>query len=184
MADMFLGGSFVLVAFGCQHFVVGGRKLRWTWCVFNVGGENVIFVGGNMFSVRRNVNLSSVSFVCIPAVHLNPSLIIPARAPSFVASPRAVAVAAVAPTFLRCTADKASRVRREFKSAFEGDTQLLADFCSVAILCTSCCRNICPHSVSPRKGAPPCSICICFSREGRLACSNRATGCSAGCSCL
>ena len=82
---MFWGGAFGCVAFGCQCFVAGGRKSGWTWCVFDVGGESVIFVGGNLVNASSNVNLSSFSFVSFPALYLDPFLIIRARAPSFIA---------------------------------------------------------------------------------------------------
>ena len=85
MTDMFWGGALGRAEFGCQCFVVGGRKSGWTWCVFNVSGESVIFVEGNLVNASSKVNLSSFSFVSIPALYLNPFLIIRARAPSFVA---------------------------------------------------------------------------------------------------
>ena len=83
MRDMFLGGTFG--AFGCQCFFVGGRKSRWTWCVFDVGAESGIFVGGNLVNASSNVSLSSFSFVSFPALNFNPFSIIRACAPSFVA---------------------------------------------------------------------------------------------------
>ena len=57
MVDMFVGGTFGRVAFGCQCFVVGGRKSGWTWCVFDVGGESDIFVGGNLVNASSQINL-------------------------------------------------------------------------------------------------------------------------------
>ncbi len=85
MADMFLDGMFGRVAFGCQRFVVWGRKSGWTRCVFNVDGESDIFVGGNLFSTSSQINLHSFRFVRFHARYLNPFLIIRTRAPSFVA---------------------------------------------------------------------------------------------------
>ncbi len=85
MVDMFVGGTFGRVAFGCQCFVVGGRKSEWTWCVFDVGGESNIFVVGNLVNASSQINLSSFRFVSFPALYLNPFLIIRARALSFVA---------------------------------------------------------------------------------------------------
>ena len=63
MTDMFLGEMFGCVVFGCQCFVVGGRMSGWTWCVFDVGGESIIFVEGNLVNASSNVNLSRFSFV-------------------------------------------------------------------------------------------------------------------------
>ena len=74
MTNMFLGGTFG--AFGCQCFIVGGRKSGWTQCVFDVGGESVIFVGGNLVNASSTANLSSFSFVIFPALNFNPFLII------------------------------------------------------------------------------------------------------------
>ena len=51
MADMFLGGSF-FHAFLCRKRpIVIGRSFRWTWCIYDVGGESFIFVGGNLFKL-------------------------------------------------------------------------------------------------------------------------------------
>ena len=85
MANMFLGETFGCVAFGCLCFVVVGRKSGWTWCVFDVGGESNIFVGGNQVNASSQINLSSFRFVSFPAFYFNPFLIIQARALSFVA---------------------------------------------------------------------------------------------------
>ena len=85
MADMFWGGMFGRVAFGCQCFVIGGRMSGWTRCVFGVGGESNIFVGGNLVNASSQINLSNFSIVSFPALYLNSFLIIRARAPSFVA---------------------------------------------------------------------------------------------------
>ena len=85
MADMFWGGMFGRVAFGCQCFVLGGRKSGWTRCVFDVGEESGIFVGGNLVNASSQINLSSFRFVSFPALYLDPFLIIRACAPSFVA---------------------------------------------------------------------------------------------------
>ena len=71
MADMFLGGSFGCAAFGCQCFVVGGRKSGLTRCVFDVGGESYIFVRSNLVNAISQINLSSFSFVSFPALYLN-----------------------------------------------------------------------------------------------------------------
>ena len=72
MVDMFLGGKFGCVAFGSQCFVVRGRKSGWTWCVFDVGGESNIFVGGNQVNASSQINLSSLGLlVFLPFISIH-----------------------------------------------------------------------------------------------------------------
>ena len=127
VADMFWGGSLLLAALCCQHFIVNKSLFRRTWCVLNVGGESYIFVGGNMFKANL-FNLSSFIFFSFPALYLNLIFTIRVLTLSFVTGCHAVAVIAVATAFLCHTARKPSHVQREFVLAFEHDTQFLACF--------------------------------------------------------
>ena len=103
MADMLLGGSF-FHAFSCrQRPIVVGGSFRWTWCIFDVGGESFIFVGGNLFKATQ-FKLSSFSFVSFLSPYLNPFFTIQAPVPSFVTGCQAVTVIAAAAAVLRCTA--------------------------------------------------------------------------------
>ena len=107
MADMFLGGSF-FQAFSCRQCpIVVGRLFRWTWCIFDVGGESFIFVGGNLFKATQ-FKLSSFSFVSFLPPYLNPFFTIRAPMPSFVTGCQAVAVVAAAAAVLRCAVRRKS----------------------------------------------------------------------------
>ena len=99
VADMFLGGSFLLEVLCCQHPIVIGNLFRWTWCIFDVGGESFVFVGGNIFKANQ-FKLSCFSFVGFSVPYLNPILAIQAPAPSVVTGCHAVPVVAAAAAFL------------------------------------------------------------------------------------
>ena len=100
MADMFLGLSFLLAVLCRQRPIVIGKLFRSTRCIFDVGGESFIFVGGNMFKVSQ-FKLICFSFVSFPAPYLNPIFTIKAPALSAVTGCRVVAVVAAAAAFLR-----------------------------------------------------------------------------------
>ena len=98
MVDVFLGGSFFHSFLCCLHSIVIVRLFRWTRCIFDVGGESFIFVGGNMFKAVQ-FKLSSFIFVSFFPPYLNPFFILQAPMPSFVAGCFTVAVAATAAVF-------------------------------------------------------------------------------------
>jgi hypothetical protein len=100
VADMFLGGSF-FHAFSCRQRPIDvGRSFRWTWCIFDVGGESFIFVGGNLLFKSTQFKLSSFSFVSFLSPYLNLFFTIRAPAPSFVTGCQAVAVVTAAAAVL------------------------------------------------------------------------------------
>ena len=95
MADVLLGGSFFYSFLCCLRSIIVVRSFMWTQCIFNVGGESSIFVGGNMFKAVQ-FKLSSVIFVSFLSPYLDPFFILEAPTPSFIAGCATVAVAATA----------------------------------------------------------------------------------------
>ncbi len=95
MADVFLGGSFFHSFSCCLRSIVVVKSFRWARCIFDVGGESGIFVGGNMVKAVQ-CKLSSVICVSFLSPYLYPFFILRAPTPSFVAGCATVAVAATA----------------------------------------------------------------------------------------
>ena len=69
VADVFLGGLFFHLFLCCLRFILVVKSFRWAQCIFNVGGESCIFVGGNLFKAVQ-CRLNSVIFVSFLSPYL------------------------------------------------------------------------------------------------------------------
>ena len=92
VADVFLGWLFFHSFSCCLHFVVVVKSFWWARCIFNVGGESCIFVGGTMSNAVQ-CRLNSVNFASFLSPYLYPFFILRAPTPSFVAGRTTVTVA-------------------------------------------------------------------------------------------
>ncbi len=92
VADVFLCWLFFHLFLCCLRFIVVVKLFRWARCVFDVGGESCIFVGGTM-SNAVHCRLNSINFVSFLSLYLYPFFILRAPTPSFVAGCATVTVA-------------------------------------------------------------------------------------------
>ena len=93
MVDVFLGGLFFHSFLCCLRSIVVVKSFRWARCIFDVGGESGIFVGGNMFKAVQ-CRLISVIFVSFLSPYLYPFFILQAPTSSFIAGCATVTVTA------------------------------------------------------------------------------------------